>query len=613
MTGDRMAHPLLISLANLRMDFRMKASNRAFVLLALLPVPKFIHKNARARGVLEGRLTHECLDFVLAPLKTAARIGIMMADPWGGRRYCFMPLAGYIMDYQEAIVIAGVCGHTSPVTMAMFKQFGDPFRHPPRTGTKTLSQLAVVRRNADPDGDVVLYFKEAKKYRLNGVNKLFWRDWPLADPHVFLTPEPLHFWHKMFWDHDAEWCINVLGAAEIDFRFSVLRPHIGYRHFNEGISKLKQVTGREHRDVQRYMVGVIAGAASKEFVLAIRALMDFRYLAQAPAIDEHICDKIEAALALFHANKTSIMAAGARVGKGNHPITDWYIPKLELLQSVVPNIRLNGVVMQWSADITEHCHITEVKDPAHAGNNQNYESQISRHLDRMDKVDRFDLATSVREAGLQFGGGSIPAQNSDEMDVDLPQPHQVDTTSGLLNEIDPVSNLAGTTRDLNNYFNHAERLQRGEVPNALVPFRTFATKSTAFHLIRDPCIARIPVDQAADLFRLEDLRPALADLFQRISQGNQDINFLSGRRHARPGCQLPFDTLHIWTKLRLQSKSFHDIDKVLPAQTINASPPADDWEYGRFDTVLVNTDICKEWPRSGLEGELYRCLLLRGF
>ena len=53
MMGNRVAHPLLISLADIVMDFRMKASNRAFMLLALLPVPKFIHKNKSIYGVLE--------------------------------------------------------------------------------------------------------------------------------------------------------------------------------------------------------------------------------------------------------------------------------------------------------------------------------------------------------------------------------------------------------------------------------------------------------------------------------------------------------------------------------------------------------------------------------
>ena len=65
----------------------------------------------------------------------------------------------------------------------------------------------------------------------------------------------------------------------------------------KGISKLKQVTGREHRDVQRYSIGVIAGAAPRNFVIAICALMNFCYLAQSPIIDGRTCDRIDAALA----------------------------------------------------------------------------------------------------------------------------------------------------------------------------------------------------------------------------------------------------------------------------------------------------------------------------
>ena len=87
MTGNRMAHPLLLSLANLNMDFRMKSSNHAFLLLALLPIPSFIHQNKRLRGLLTDRLIHECLDFILELLKTAARVGIMMSDPLGWRRF----------------------------------------------------------------------------------------------------------------------------------------------------------------------------------------------------------------------------------------------------------------------------------------------------------------------------------------------------------------------------------------------------------------------------------------------------------------------------------------------------------------------------------------------
>jgi hypothetical protein len=206
MTGNRVAHPLLISLANLDMDFRTKSSHHAYLLLALLPVPKFLHSTKKIRGVLENRLIHECIDFVVEPLKTAATIGIMMSDPLGSLRYCFTPLVSCIVDTPESAVYACVAGKTSSVTMANYKQFGDSFRHEPRTASTTLAQLQAIESETDP-WDLPAYVREAKKHRLNGVHRPFWRDWPLAEPSVFLTPESLHHWHKMFWDHDAKWCI----------------------------------------------------------------------------------------------------------------------------------------------------------------------------------------------------------------------------------------------------------------------------------------------------------------------------------------------------------------------------------------------------------------------
>jgi hypothetical protein len=114
----------------------------------------------------------------------------------------------------------------------------------------------------------------------------------------------------MFWDHDAKWCIRVLGSAEIDFQFSVLHPHTGLCHFTEGIASLKQVTGREHRDIQCYIIPVIAGSVPRDFLIAVWALADFCYLVQAPIITDKTCAMIEEALAEFHKYKTAIMLAG---------------------------------------------------------------------------------------------------------------------------------------------------------------------------------------------------------------------------------------------------------------------------------------------------------------
>jgi Plavaka transposase len=256
------------------MSTRLKLSSEAFLLTALLPIPKFIHKSRRIRSLLADRLIHESLDIILQPLKDAARLGIMMNDPLGNLRFCFPLLASYIVDTPEASMLAGVAGKTSPITTAMYLQFGDPHQHPLRTKSHTLTRLRRIKVNPD---HLRKYLASAQEYRLNGVAFPFFRDWHMAEPPRFLTPEPLHEWHKQIWDHVVRWAINIVGAEEIDFRFSVLQPSIGYRHFREGISQLKQVTGRAQRDVQRSLIAVVAGSAPRGVITAMRVLLDFCY------------------------------------------------------------------------------------------------------------------------------------------------------------------------------------------------------------------------------------------------------------------------------------------------------------------------------------------------
>ncbi|KAG1853809.1 hypothetical protein C8R48DRAFT_749594 [Suillus tomentosus] len=277
-------------------EMQLKSSSNAFVLTALLPIPKFIHKKKQIKGVLQDQLIHQCLDIVLEPLKSATREGVMLSDPTGCSRYCFTPLASYITDTPEAMMLACIGGKTSPVTMAMFKQFGDAFRHEPHTRAMTLAQLDVVHSCANQN-DIKAFFRESQKFRLNGVAKPFWGDWVLADPNQFLTPESLHVIHKKFWDHNAQWLILAVGESEIDFQFSILQPASGYQHFYEGTSKLKQVT-------------VCADAAPSGIIVAVCALIHFHYLIQSPRINDHNIHRISAALDKFHANKHAIISTG---------------------------------------------------------------------------------------------------------------------------------------------------------------------------------------------------------------------------------------------------------------------------------------------------------------
>ena len=288
--------------------------------------------------------------------------------------------------------------------------------------------------------DLPTYLPAAKAIRLNGVHLPFWRDWYLEsstqkllfDPCQFLTPEPLHHWHKQFWDHDVKWAIRAVAADKFDFRFATIQPITGFKNFKDGVSSLKQVTGRAHREVERYFICVIAGKAPPSFVIALHTLMDFRYLAQSRQLNDNQLAQITSSLQLFHTHKQSILDARARVGKGNKPIDHFQIPKLELMHGVVPSVMASGVTMQWAADTTEHVHITEIKVPGRSGNNQSYSPQICRWLDRSEKHRNFSLALSMHK--LQAHNASMPEQLNDD---DNPN----DTDSDSTNDQDQSATL----------------------------------------------------------------------------------------------------------------------------------------------------------------------------
>ena len=137
--GDHIVHLLLISLANIKMATQLKPSSCTFLLAALLPVPKFIHKNKWMKGILKDHLIHQCLDIILEPLKRATQVGVMLSHLWDCNRHCFTPIASYIMDTPEAAMLAAIGGKTTPITTAMYKQFGNPFEHKPHTASTTLT------------------------------------------------------------------------------------------------------------------------------------------------------------------------------------------------------------------------------------------------------------------------------------------------------------------------------------------------------------------------------------------------------------------------------------------------------------------------------------------
>ena len=522
---------------------------------------KFAHKTTHIRSLLQDRLVHHALNIFLSPLKVAAQVGVMMSDPIGNLRYCFTPLASWIADTPEESLLAATSPKVSPVTTATSKNFGDSHRHPPHTAEKTLATIHSACSKYSPR-DYKNFLKAIKALGLNRVVEPVWMEWALSDPTHFITIKPLHHFYRFAWDHNVKWCITVLGAEELDFRFSIIQTVVGYQAFDEGISNLKQVTGRDHRAVQRYIIGVVAGGVPQNFLIALRALLDFRYLAQAPAFTADSLNHLAQALQEFHNNKAAIIRHGAQ--------DNWEIPKLELLQSIVPGIYQSGAPMQWTADVTEHVHVEEIKVPARTGNNQNYYNQIARHLNRLDKCFRFDMATYIEERRY-----IVPAVDEGFIEED----HELDAEKVSISEyITPM-------RPIVDYFSTSSAHLEGSDPTALQPFRTFATSTTAFHIATKPS-SRLSLAEAAAKYDLPNLIPAISAFLTR-----------------RNGTSVSPDEikLQVWHNVCVQQRSYHS-EELEPPQTLRASPPSAANPYGQYDSVIVNPQSDSDWPRRGLVG-----------
>ncbi|KAH9011172.1 hypothetical protein EDB83DRAFT_2234129 [Lactarius deliciosus] len=558
MTGGLEMYPAYLTLANIVSEVRMKASSHAWMCFSFLPIVKFdVHSSFQS--ILSARLWHACMDKAFVRCKDAAVTGYHMADPCGRSRLSFPLLAAWIADLPEQHLISAMAKSTSPLSCAVTNQFGDAFPHPPRHGQETIKLIQDLTSRIDP-WMLDVFQDKAKELSLSGVHLPFWRDWYMADPYHFLVPEILHTCHKFFYDHPLQWCINAIGALEFDSRFKSLHPRVGFRHFGNGVTHVKQMTGREHRDIQRSIVAVIAGTVPPRFLCAIRALVDFIYQVQSPLLTESAIVKFVDALRKFHDEKEAIIAAGARMGSKG-PIDHFNIPKLEILHHFACSTKMMGVPIQWTADVTERLHITEVKHPFRATNHRNFEEQCTRILDRLEHVHLFDLICSF------LANGNLKHENPAAAEAVLAVEQDPDTAHSLTATAHEM--IVTSRRPTANYF-----------LNGFVS----SDSLTAFHLNKTPDVASISISDAANLYALQDFWPALGDFTRGLSHQQR-----RGRRISRGHPDVGFDHIRVWFRFKIQLRSTHDRHVVVPAQTVQALPLSKKHPQGLCDAVLIHT------------------------
>jgi hypothetical protein len=557
-------HPVLLSLANIDAGVRMKATSRAFALLGYLPIPKFENVTQHEQSILKARTFHHAIGIMTESLKVAEANGTILSDPAGHERFIHTPLAAWIADYQEQLIIACVPAKQSPVTTASASQFGDAEMQPPRTRKYTLDRIATACYHTPPFPPVTPkslepFWRTCQALHLNGVHQPVWRDWGLACPSIFLTHDALHGLHKFFWDHMVRWALNIMKDDEFDQRLTVLQPRIGVRHWTHGISKLKQVTGREHRELEKVFIAVIAGGVSDDTLRAMRALLEFIFHAQDLFLYDETVHALRESLREFHHYKSAIIHDGGRKGKRGI-IEHFEIPKLEMLHIIPRSTILMGAPYQWTSDITERCHITHVKTPYRMSNKRNFHEQCVRFMDRVEKMHLFGLYSTLKSHGLSLLNEMV--MEASDMSDHYPE-------QAWLSRVLPDERQVCTSRTRTTFFDknrsHISKDQSTAILLNVRPFRSALIEDIAME------------------FGLPDLRAALGDFYTTAQSYGQRL----GRRHSSPDCTLPFERLNVWTNFRLQQRSLQDPRIISPHQTVQAMPPTNNLPNGRCNAVMV--------------------------
>ena len=375
---------MYLTIGNIPKEIRQKPSKRAYVLLAYLPTTRLenvTNKAARRRQI--SNLYHACMGKILQPLQDAGLSGIFMTSGDGLTRRNHPLFACFIGDYPEQILVTCVSTGKCPTCPKPRDELGeyDPDEAP---GFRDLEQVltALDSFETDPGG----FLQTCAEAGIKPVVDPFWKDLPYTHIYRSITPDVLHQLYQGVLKHLISWVTTACGAEEIDARCRRMPPNHNVRHFLKGITSLSRVTGQEHDQMARILLGLIIdvrlddGMSNVRLIRAVRALLDFLYLAQYPVHTDDSLELLEDALQRFHDNKDVFVDLGIREA--------FNLPKLHFASHYVEYIKLYGTLDNFNTEYTERLHIDLAKDAYAATNHKDEYPQMTLWLERKEKIFR---------------------------------------------------------------------------------------------------------------------------------------------------------------------------------------------------------------------------------
>ncbi|KAI9441077.1 hypothetical protein BJY52DRAFT_1080657, partial [Lactarius psammicola] len=483
--------------------------------------------NKATRWRALANMFHFCMEKVLDPICKCGEIGLVMMSGDGIWCRCHPIFATFIGDYPKQTLVTCTFNGRCPKCLVPPNQLGEynhfpPWNHPEAIDTYLLA-----------DEDIGSFHAACHSAGLKSVltvHDTFWHSLPLIDIFLSITPDVLHQLLQGVMKHVLSWLTNpaVFGPVEVNARCRSVPPNHHITLFTKGITSLSRVTGKEHKDMCRFLIGLIAdlplpgGQTSSRVVRAVHAILDFIYLAQFPSHTTDTLGCLEACLTQFHNNKSVFLDLGVR----NH----FTIPKFHSLLHYKSPITLFGTTddsYNYNTEQSERLHIDFAKDAYHATNRKDEYIQMTVWLERREKILSHMAYINWRQQG-----------NNATTQISVP--------------LGPLQ----------------ARLRYPRMPHNL------SIKAVSF-------------DTLAERYGAVDFQDALADYIAEVNHPGASAATL----HARAAdTLLPFHSIPIFHRIKFTSTSNSDNSKIVDSVVIR--PEQNDTHGrvipSQFDTVLVH-------------------------
>ncbi|KAH8976730.1 hypothetical protein EDB92DRAFT_1810600 [Lactarius akahatsu] len=388
------AYPVYLTIGNIPKDTRRKPSRRAQILVGYLPTTRLeMINNKAARRRALGNVFHLCMRNILAPIASYGETGIPMMSGDGVWRRCHPIFAVFIGDYPEQGLVTCTYFGQCPKCTVHRNNLGDYSTSPPRDYDEALESFRLA------DGDVLPFHAACREARLKPTFHPFWEALPLTDIFVSITPDILHQMLQGVMKHLIAWLTSAFGAVKIDVRCRSLPPNHHITTFVRGISTLSRVSGLEHKQMCKILLGLVldlplpSGEAPSRIIKTVRALLDFLYLAQLPSHTTDTLLRLEQSLSRFHDNKEVFIDLGVREHLN--------IPKVHSMMHYKSSIILFGTTDNYNTEQTERLHIDLAKDAYRATNHKDEYPQMTAWLERREKIQQHGTFVTWRQQAQQ--------------------------------------------------------------------------------------------------------------------------------------------------------------------------------------------------------------------